>query len=595
MADLQAGPAMNAAESQAPTIAGSNTSLSEKARSIHEDTSSERMAEPGVIQQDHLDGNEKHNELTQHQTAASKGEHSLRPTTTREDGTEYPQGVQLGLIVLALCLAVFLMSLDNAIIATAIPKITDQFNSLSDVGWYGSAYMLTTAALQLLFGRLYTFFTIKWMYLAAIAIFELGSLICGVAPNSIALIIGRAVAGIGSAGIFSGSLIILAYSVPLEKRPMFTGLIGSMYGISSVSGPLLGGAFTDHVTWRWCFFINLPIGAITIIVISIFFPDPKRKKNTETFKQRLWQLDPVGTGLFMPAIICLLLALQWGGTKYMWDNWRIILLFVMFAVLIAGFLFDQYKQGDRATVPPRIFFKRSVWASGLYSFAVGSAFMGAVFYLPIWFQAVKGASAVHSGIMNLPMLIGVVVFSVFAGGVVTVVGYYAPFMIAGTAIASIGFGLITTFAPDTPAPVWIGYQILIGAGMGLGFQQPFIAVQTVLDMKDVPTGTSIITFMQTLGGALFVSVAQNVFTNKLVQYIAKYVPGLDPQVVLAAGATSIQHSIDPALLPGVTRAYSDALTQTFIVFVAMVVLSIIGALAVEWKSVKGKKIEMVAA
>ena len=595
MTDLKTGPVITTAESEAPTIAGSYTSLSEKARSLNGDTASERVDGSQPAQHALAGDDEKHHDLTHQQTAASQGANSLRPATTREDGTEYPSGVKLVLINLALCLAVFLMSLDNAIIATAIPKITDQFHSLSDVGWYGSAYMLTTAALQLLFGRFYTFFSIKWIFLIAIGFFELGSLICGVAPNSVALILGRAIAGIGSAGIFSGALIILAHSVPLEKRPIYTGLIGSMYGIASVSGPLLGGAFTDKVTWRWCFFINLPIGAITVAVIALFFPDPVRKIKHEPWSVRFWQFDPFGTAVFMPAIICLLLALQWGGTTYAWDSWRIILLFVMFGVLIAVFLFDQHRQQDRATVPPRILFKRSVWASCLYSFSLGSAFMGAVFYLPIWFQAVKGASAVHSGIMNLPMLISVVIFSVIAGGVVTVVGYYAPFMIAGTVLASVGFGLLTTFEPDTASAQWIGYQIIVGAGLGLGFQQPFIAVQTVLEMRDVPTGTSVITFMQTLGGALFVSVSQNVFTNKLVQYVGEYVPGLDPKVVLATGATAIQQTIASDQLDGVTRAYSDALTTTFIVFVAMGTLSIIGALAVEWRSVKGKKVEMVAA
>jgi EmrB/QacA subfamily drug resistance transporter len=595
MTDPKPGSAITTVDSEAPTIAGSNASLSEKARSLNEDAASEQIDRTEETPRQHTGNDEKHNDLTQQQTAASQGEHSLRPTTTREDGTEYPSGMKLALINLALCLAVFLMALDNAIIATAIPKITDQFHSLADVGWYGSAYMLTTAALQLLFGRFYTFFSIKWVFLIAIGFFELGSLVCGVAPNSLALIIGRAIAGIGSAGLFSGALIILAYSVPLEKRPIYTGLVGSMYGIASVSGPLLGGVFTDKVTWRWCFFINLPIGAVTIITIAIFFPDPVRKKNTETWEQRFWQFDPFGTLVFMPAIICLLLALQWGGTTYAWGSWRIILLFVFFGVLIAIFLFDQYKQQDKATVPPRIFFKRSVWSAGLYSFSVGAAFLGAVFYLPIWFQAVKGASAVNSGIMNLPMLIAVVIFSVIAGAIVTIVGYYAPFMIIGTTIASIGFGLLTTFEPDTGRPAWIGYQVLVGAGLGLGFQQPFMAVQTVLEMKDVPTGTSVITFMQTLGGALFISVSQNVFTNKLVQYVTEYVPGLDPKVVLGTGATSIQSTINPAQLHGVTQAYSDALTHTFIVFVAMGTLSIVGALSIEWKSVKGKKIEMVAA
>jgi hypothetical protein len=454
------------------------------------------------------------------------------------------------------------------------------------------AYLLTTAALQLLFGKFYTFFSIKWVFLIAIALFEIGSLICGVANNSVTLIIGRAVSGLGSAGIFSGALIILAYSVPLNRRPAFTGMIGSMYGIASVAGPLLGGVFTDKVTWRWCFYINLPIGAITIFVIALFFPDPQRKTvKDEPWSVRIWQFDPIGTSLFMPAIICLLLALQWGGTTYAWSNGRIIALFVLFGVLISAFLFVQYKQQDHATVPPRIIKKRTVWASAVFAFATGAAFLASVYYLPIWFQAVKGASAVSSGLMNLPMLISVVVMSLVAGAAVTVWGYYTPFMIAGTVAMSIGFGLISTFKPDTGSPTWIGFQVLAGAGVGLGMQQPLMAVQTVLDMKDVPTGTSVIVFMQTLGGALFVSIAQNVFTNKLVAYILEYVPGLDPMVVFHTGATSIQTSIPAAMLPGVTLAYSNALTKTFLVSASLAAVTIVGSSFVEWKSVKGKNIE----
>jgi hypothetical protein len=170
------------------------------------------------------------------------------------DEAQYPGGFKLITVVIALCFAVFLVALDNTIVATAIPRITNDFHSLDDVGWYASSYLLTTCAFQLLFGKFYTFFSIKWVFLLAIGIFELGSLICGVAPNSVALILGRAIAGVGSAGIFSGGLIIIAYSVPLEKRPIYTGLIGAMYGIASVAGPLMGGAFTDHLTWRWCFY-----------------------------------------------------------------------------------------------------------------------------------------------------------------------------------------------------------------------------------------------------------------------------------------------------------------------------------------------------
>jgi hypothetical protein len=434
------------------------------------------------------------------------------------------------------------------------------------------------------------------VYLSAIAIFELGSLICAVAQNSVTLIVGRAVAGVGSAALFSGALIILAYSVPLEKRPLYSGAVGSMYGIASVSGPLLGGVFTDKVTWRWCFWINLPVGAITIIGIAVFFPDPKREiTNDDTWRQRINRFDPFGTAVFMPAIICLLLALQWGGTTYAWSSWRIIFLLVLFGVLIAVFLFIQSKQQEFGTVPPRIFFKQSVWASSLFSFCLGAAFLGSVYYLPIWFQAVKGASAVESGIMNLPMLISVVVMSVFAGAAVTIWGYYTPFMLVAVVFTTIGYGLLTTFTPSTASPKWIGYQILAGVGIGLGMQQPLMAVQTVLDISDVPTGTAIIVFAQTLGGALFVSIAQNVFTNKLVEYVAEYAPGFgDPLAILMIGATSVQKLPPGEVLEGVTRAYNDSLTKTFVVFTALSGLAIVGAVFTEWKSVKGKKVDMIA-
>ncbi|RJE23678.1 MFS toxin efflux pump [Aspergillus sclerotialis] len=489
-------------------------------------------------------------------------------TAKREDGTEYPTGIKLGLIVLALCL-------NNSIIATAIPKITEQFHSLDDVGWYGSAYLLTMSSLQLLFGKLYSFFSIKWVYLTVILIFELGSLICGVAKNSLTLIIGRAIAGVGSAAIFSGALIILAYSVPLERRPMFSGFIGSMYGIASVAGPLLGGVFTDKATWRSaCFFINLPIGGVTLLVIAIFFPDPHRQLKVQTWTQRFKELDPIGTVIFTPAVICLLLALQWGGTAYPWNSWRVILLFVIFGLLILLFLFVQYKLGSSA------------------HFCLGAAFLCSIYYLPIWFQAVKGASAVSSGIMNLPMLISVVVMSVISGVAVTVIGYYTPFILLGTVCTTVGYGLMTTFHPDTPKSIWIGYQILAGVGVGSGMQQPLMAVQVVLDIADVPTGTAIIVFLQTLGGALFVSIGENVFSNNLVQYLHQYAPDLNPAVILGAGATNIKNAVGPAKLPAVLLAYNNSITQTFIVCTAMACASIIGGLIVEWKSVKGKNIEM---
>ncbi|KAI0021659.1 putative efflux pump [Xylariomycetidae sp. FL0641] len=590
-------PPPAADDSRAPTVAPSASSLTD----VEKEGRQHRHEDDSVSSTDAEELREKPGALARQATApdaAEDGSDPVRPSQTREDGTEYPTGVKLGLITLALCLSVFLVALDNSIIATAIPKITDAFHSLPDVGWYGSAYLLTTAALQLLFGRFYAFLSIKWVYLVAIAIFELGSLICGVAQNSVTLIIGRAVAGLGSAGIFTGALLILAHSVPLAKRPIYTGLIGGMYGIASVAGPLLGGVFTDEVTWRWCFFINLPIGAVTLLVIVLFFPDPRRPQQAapaEPLRQRIRHFDPLGTLVFMPAVICLLLALQWGGTKYAWSSGRIVALFVVFGVLLLVFLLLQHLQQEDATVPPRVFKNRTVWASGLYAFGTGSSFFLFVYYVPIWFQAVQGVSAVDSGIRNLPMLISVVVLSMAAGGLVSAVGYYTPFMLAGSVLMAVGAGLLTTFTPDTPRAVWIGYQVLYGAGVGCGMQQPLMAVQTVLDLADVPVGTSLVVFLQTLGGALFVSVGQNVFTNELVAQLAAHVPGIDPDAVLAAGATNLQKTLSPDLLPAVTLSYSNALTTSFIVAAALAVFTIFGSALVEWKSVKGKNVEMAVA
>ncbi|KFG87985.1 putative efflux pump antibiotic resistance protein [Metarhizium anisopliae] len=539
---------------------------------------------------------EEFKKLQQRQSRFSEDENDAIDTASmRDDGMQHATGMKLALIITALCFAVFVMALDNSIIATAIPRITDEFHSLPDIGWYGSAYMLTGSSFQLLFGKFYTFWSIKWIFLGTIGVFELGSLVCAVAPNSMTLIIGRAVAGMGSAGIFAGALTILAYTVPLEKRPIYSGLIGSMWGISSVAGPLLGGVFTDRLSWRWCFYINLPVGLVTVAVITFFFPDPKRKKVPMTWRQRIWKMDPIGTIAFLPAVVCLLLALHWGGSEYPWDSARITSLLMLAAVLILLFLYVQWRMQDNATVPPRIFKKRTVWASSLFEFFIGACFLLAMYFLPIWFQAVKGASPVKSGVMNIPMLLSVVIFTVTSGAIVSSWGYYTPFIIGGAVLMPIGYGLMSTLTVDSSAAAWIGFQVVAGAGVGVGMQQPLIAVQVVLDMADVPTGTAIIIFMQSLGGALFVSAGQTVFTNRLENFVHEFAPRVDPKAVLAAGATGIRTAFPEEFLGAIVKAFNSALTNCFWVSTATASAAITGAVFVEWKSVKGKNVDMAAA
>lgn len=227
-----------------------------------------------------------------------------------DDPSKYKSGVSLYLLTFGLAMSTFVVALDNTIIATAIPRITTVFDSLNDVGWYGSSYLLTTTSLQPSFGKIYTYFNVKWTYIIALFIFEVGSVLCGAAVSSEMLIVGRAVAGVGASALFSGGMTIVAYSVPLHRRPIYIGLLSSMFGIASVVGPILGGAFTDRVSWRWCFYINLPVGAIAMAAVYFFFQNPERKESELTFTEKLKQVDLLGAGFLISAIICLLLALQ---------------------------------------------------------------------------------------------------------------------------------------------------------------------------------------------------------------------------------------------------------------------------------------------
>ena len=477
---------------------------------------------------------------------------------------------------------------DRTIISTAIPTITDEFHSLNDVGWYGSAYMLTACCFLLLIGRVYTFYNPKWVFLSTIGLFEVGSVICGAAPNSVAFIIGRAIAGTGSSGIFSGAIIIIMSLVPLHKRPILQGMMGAIFGIASVIGPLLGGVFTTKVSWRWCFYINLPIGGAAIVLLALILDMPKARKAGTPWVQQVLQLDPIGTVFFVSSIVCLLLALQWGGSTYSWSNGRIIALLVLFVVFLIVFIGVQIWKKDTALVPPRIVTQRSIAAAMWSQFCLGSAMMTLIYYIPIWFQAIKDVSALKSGIDTLPLLLSLVVSSISAGILVSKIGYYTPFMIGSSVIISIGAGLIITWTPDTMHARWIGYQVVFGFGLGMGMQQGSLAAQAVLSRKDAPIGISLLMFGQQLGGAVFVSVGESVFTNQLVKGL-KNVAGISPAVVVNTGATDLRHVVDSSNLRGVLVAYNGALTKTFTVAVAMACFSVIGALFVEWKNIKPQK------
>lgn len=502
---------------------------------------------------------------------------------------EYPPMFKRALIMVALYLSIFLVTLDQNIIATAIPRITDEFHSIGDIGWYGSAYLLTMCSFQLLMGKIYKHYPAKPLFLAGVFLFEVGSAICGSAPNSVAFIIGRAVAGLGSSGLFSGVMVIMFHTIPLQQRPLWQGAAGALFAVASVIGPLVGGAFTDNVTWRWCFYLNLPIGAASLLVtfFLVNLPNQKLEPTAPTILGKIQQLDPLGNLMFFPGIICLILALQWGGTRYSWSDARVIVLIVVCIVLVAAFTGIQVWRKEAATVPPRIIKQRSIAAAVFICFCNGASMLVSMYYLPIWFQAVKGASAVHSGLMLLPTILSLVVSSIGAGIVIARVGYYAPFYIASSIITPIGAGLMCTFKPSTGNGMWIGAQILFGFGAGLGIQQHLNVVQTVLGRADIAIGSAVVMFVRFLGSAIFVPVAQNVFLKELVSKLTR-LPGVDVGAVLKAGATDIRSLVSGSELEALLQYYNDAIVKVLYIVVATSSVTIFASVCVEWRSLKAK-------
>ncbi|KAK6501009.1 hypothetical protein TWF506_003765 [Arthrobotrys conoides] len=511
---------------------------------------------------------------------------ALEPVYTTEEDHVYPTGTVLFSIIVALVLAIFLVALDRTIISTAIPQITNEFNSLGDVGWYGSAYLITGCGFMPLSGKIYTFYPTKWVFLAQIVFFEVGSALCGWAPNSTSFIVGRAIAGAGSSGIFTGAIVMLTDAVPLHKRSTFMGAFGGVFGVSGVVGPIMGGAFAQHSTWRWSFWINLPVGAVAFIIILLIIKAHPMKKKL-TIMEQIKQLDPIGTSIFLPSMICLLLALQWGGTEYAWSSGRIIALLVVFSVTIIAFIGVQIWKQEEATMPPRIVTQRSVAFGMWFAFCAGGGMMLFIYYLPIWFQAIQGVNATDSGVRLIPTVLSLVVGTMISGVVVRATGYYTPFMIAASVIMSVGSGLLTTITPSAGAGKWIGFQILYGLGLGFGMQQPAIAAQAVLERKDVPIGTSMTMFAQILGGAVFIAVGQSNFVNKLVKGLIQInAEGIDASKIIHTGATHLKEVVAPQYLPEVWDAYNTAIVNVFYVAVALCCASLIGALGMEWVSTR---------
>ncbi|KAE8408613.1 major facilitator superfamily domain-containing protein [Aspergillus pseudonomiae] len=406
-----------------------------------------------------------------------------------------------------------------------IPATVALCPTLFCISLYGTSYLFTTCAVQLIFGKLSQFYPSEWVFLIGPLTFELGFLICGTAPTSDALIVGRSIAGVGAAGLFSGCIIILSTAVPLRVRPLHMGL----------------GSFTGHLTWRWCFYINLPFGSLAVLFILIFLPSSTTSVQRLGWREQFKQGDLPGTMGLVPSIICLIFALQWGGTLRPRSNARIIALFVVSGVTFIIFLGIQVWQGDRATIPLRLMKNVDNWGAVWYGICIGAAMSIVTYCLPIWFQAIKDKSATQSGIDTLPSLVGLAAFARIGGGLASAIGYYTPLLIMSSVLTAMGAGLMSTLKVDSSIGYWFGYQVLISAGVGIGAQNVMLVASVAVEPADMPMSTTILTFTQTLSSAIFLPVGQSV------------------------GATGFRDQLTPTQLPLALLAYNEAIVGTFYV------------------------------
>lgn len=347
-------------------------------------------------------------------------------------------------------------------------------------------------------------------------------------------------------------------------------------------------AHSDKVTWRWCFYINLPLGVVTFAIVTIFIDlpqDPKYKamRGVELLKQ----LDFPGVLTLVPAIITLLLALQWGGSTYTWSSPRIIVLLILSGLFSAAFVAVQHFTPKTCTVPGSIFRSRSIAFTTWYAVCTFSVFVVMVYYLPIWFQGIQQVSAFQSGVRVIPLILGFIIFAIISGMLTEITGYYTPLMDGSSIIIPIAIGLLSTFRPDTPSSEWIGYQALLGFGIGLGIQCPLVVIQNILIEDEVPIGTALITLVQNLFGAVFIAIAQNVFKNQLKRNVSAVLPDLDIRILLnGGGVTTVISKVPSNLHTDFLEAYSRSVTQTYYIGIALGALSMIGSLGTEWIPIK---------
>lgn len=507
--------------------------------------------------------------------------------SNRED--QYLHGVKLVLCFVAVFACMFLVALDQTIVVTLLTVVGSHFNGFSQVGWLSSGFLLSMSVLGALWGKLSIIFGRKAALLIAILLFEAGSLMCALASSMNVLIGGRVFAGVGGGGIAVLVFVVISEIFPIEKRPLSMGLMGCTFAIASVLGPLIGGAFTDHVSWRWCFYINLPIGGLAAAFLFVVFNPPKSKGN---FKEKLKMIDYFGTFLMVVGLVLLLLGLTFGsGNQYKWNSAAVICCFVIGGVVFLVFCVWNYKFSKNPVVPPEVVVIPQVMASSLTLGCTMSFFISSMLYLAIYFQVIHGQDALKSGILTLPMIIPLVISSISGGGLIHKTKFVKPFSVGAAILSCIGTGLLCLLEVDSSSSKKIGLLIVVGVGVGFQMQASIMSAQ--ISAPKTPGGTiltvTFVNFLRSLGGALAGDLADVVYNSTLGSKLPKAIANAPEDIAqelakvdIAAlkESVTIIKTLSPAAQNLIKQQIMLAIKNVFYMGIAFAGLSLIFSLFV---------------